>query len=265
MKKPVVAFITYDESHKEDARKFKNSLRKFHSEEELPLVEICGEDIKKRLAQDPHFFYRQKPIIASELMYQYETVIGFDIDQLVCGDLKHLWEDADYDVGTVLNFNPTDFKQYGPITTYIIDCTKYFNCGLVAMRSKAFIEHWKKLCFQDDIFLNLQYREQDILNILCKFGLYNVKCFDAMDEFETEHRWHGIVAKGEGLRMKLINNEEIRSEAKVILPKSESGYPNTDILVKLYHWGGPVKKFNYRVEFNEDLIKHFDYLVGDKK
>lgn len=258
MKNPVVAFITYDESHKEDARKFKNSLRKFHDEKELPLVEIAGEDIKRRLAQDPQFFFRQKPIIASELIKDYETVIGFDTDQLVCGKINHLWENADYDFGTVLNFNPTDYKQYGPITTYNIDCTRYMNCGLVAMRSEEFVKHWKDRCFVPELFETLQYREQDILNIIYYYGNYKTKCFDALDEFETEHKWHGIISKGEGLKMKLVDN-------KVILPKSAGGFPATDVIIKLYHWGGPIKKFNYRVEFNEDIIKYFDWLVSDEK
>jgi hypothetical protein len=259
-KKPRVAFICYDQNNAKYAKLFKASLRKFHSEKDLPLVEISGDSLSERVKKDPQFFYRQKPTIAAELIDEYEVVLGFDVDQIVMGDLSHLWTDTGYDVGTVLNFNREDYKTFGPITTYIIDCTTYMNCGLVVMRSKQFITHWLRLCNTDAIFNNLQYREQDILNMLYYFGDYKVKCFDYKDEFSETQNWHGLVAWGEGLKMKLINKE-------IILPKSEDGYPNQDVVIKLFHFahGNVQNKMNYRLLFNEDVIKHLDYLTSEKK
>lgn len=256
MKKKAVAFICYDENNRKYAEMFKASLRKFHSAEELPLVEVVGDDLNQRIQKDPQFFYRQKPTIASELIDDYELVIGFDVDQLVMGDLNHILNDTSYDIGTVLNFNRNDYKQYGAITTYIIDCTRYMNCGLVAMRSKDFIEHWKRLCYTDDIFLNLQYREQDVLNILYYFGGYQTKCFDIKDPLKDVQTWNGLVSKGEGLRMKLV-------DGKVMLPKAADGYPNEDVIIKLYHWAGgnTPDKMNYRLAFNEEIVAYCDWLV----
>lgn len=261
MKKKVIAFTVFDDNNKAYAEMFENSLRKFHSEEELPLLKITGEDLTRRLAQDPHFFYRQKPLVASELIDEYDLVLGFDCDQIITGDLNHILNDTSYDVGTVLNFNRQDYKDFGPITTYIIDCTRYMNCGLVAMRSKAFIEHWKRLCLSDDIFLNLQYREQDILNILYYFGNYQVKCFDQFDPMSLdEHTWNGLVSYGEWLRAEI-------KDGKLILPKDkETGYPNTDITLKILHFahGNVANKMNYRTKFSEPVIEHLDKLVRSK-
>jgi hypothetical protein len=57
--------------------------------------------------------------------------------------------------------------------------------------------------------------------------------------------------------MKLING-------RVVLPKGKDGYPNRDVVVKMYHFaGGSNEPKNFRLHFNEDIIKHIEYLVGD--
>lgn len=251
-------FTVADQNNLKYADKMINSFRKFHPEAELILY--GPKEIEKWASKDPQFFYRATPIIASELFEKgYTAVCKLDADQIIMGDLNHIIDSDGYDVGTVLNFNRTDYKTFGPITTYIIDCTRYYNNGLVMMRNPAFVEHWKSLCFTDEIFNNLQYREQDILNILCYFGNYRVRCFDYPDPLTGEVTWNGLVCKGEGLRMVLKNG-------KVILPKSEDGYPTQDTVIKAFHWAGPnIEKFSYRTQFPEEIIKHFDWLISDEK
>lgn len=258
MKKKQIAFTIADDNNLPFAKKMINSLRKFHSEEELPVRLVSGDELKRYL-QDPHFFYRATPILASELIKDYDLVLKLDADQIITGDLNHVLNDTSYDVGTVLNFNRVDYQTFGPITTYNIDCTTYMNCGFVAMRSEAFIEHWKKLCMTPERFETLQYREQDLLNILYYYGDYKVKCFDHPDPLTGEANWNGLICKGESLKMKL-------KDGKVLLPKADDGYPTQDVVVKAFHWAGPnIEKFSYRTQFPEEIIKHFDWLVSEKK
>lgn len=255
MKQKKIAFTIADEASMKYATMMINSLRKFHSEEELPLIVVSGDELKQYL-QDPHFFYRATPIIASKLIKDYDLVLKLDADQIITGDLNHVLNDDSYDLGTVLNFNRTDYQTFGPITTYNIDCTKYMNCGFVAMRSERFVEHWNRLCHTDEFFTTLQYREQDIMNILYYYGDYKVKCFDYPDALTDEANWNGLVSYGEWLRIKLDGE-------RLILPKSDDGYPNRDVVIKALHWahGNVADKMNYRIGFSEDVIRRLDYLV----
>ena len=259
-KKPVVMFVCYDDKNAEHARKFKNSLRKFHSEEELPLVEIIGEELQNHLKVDPMFFYRQKPIIAEKLIKEYECVIGMDVDQIVVGDLSYLWKGAkDYDVGTVINYNRADAQNYPLVAGWGIFPVEYFNCGLVAMRSEAFVKDWKNKCFSPQ-FDRMQYKEQDILNALCYFGNYNVRCFDHLDTTGGNNSWWGIFSKGELSRAKLVNGE-------MIIPQGEgpTPFPPKEVSLKVLHWGGgnDPQKGNYRIMCNQEIVEHLDKLVTD--
>ena len=261
VKKPVVIFIAYDANNAEHARKFKNSLRKFHSEEELPLYEVKREELETYLKGDPMFFYRQKPVIASRLIKDYELVIGMDVDQIITGDLSYIWKTRDYDVGTVINWNRVDPGVFGVVQAAGILPIEYFNCGLVAMRSEAFVKNWLNVCLSPQ-FDRLQYREQDILNYICYYGNYNCRCFDHGDGPAKMNSWWGIFGKGEYPRAEMRGND-------IVVPKGEGNtpFPPVDITLKVLHWGGgnDPQKGNYRKMFKDDVIKRLDYLVGDKK
>ena len=258
-KKPVVMFVCYDDKNAEHARKFKNSLRKFHSEEELPLIEICGEELQNYLKVDPMFFYRQKPIIAEKLIKEYECVIGCDVDQIVVGDLSYIWKTKDYDVGTVINYNRADAQNYPLVAGWGIFPVEYFNCGLVAMRSEAFVKDWKNKCFSPQ-FDRMQYKEQDLLNALCYFGNYNVRCFDHTDPVGGNNSWWGIFSKGELSRAKLVNGE-------MIIPQGEgpTPFPPKEVSLKVIHFGGgnDPQKGNYRIMCSQEIVEHLDKLVAD--
>lgn len=262
MKKKVVLFTVADNNNLKYFEMFKNSLRKFHTEEELPLILIGEEQIKQY--KDREFFYRATPLIASKLLDEYELVIKADCDQIVMGDLNHIinvWDD--YDVGTVLNINKVDPLSYGYIEVGTIYPQIYYNCGLVAMRNKDFVEDWKALCLSDH-FYRMPMREQGFLNILAHYGSitgrYNVRCLDRYDPVRKIGTWNGLVAKGEGMRMKLTREG-------VVLPRGEDGYPDRDTLIKLYHFAGGNSevKMNYRTHFPEEIIEYIDWLVSDSK
>lgn len=254
-----IAFTIADNNNMEIANQMINSLRKFHSEEELPVHIVTSEELQQYLIEDPMFFYRATPVIGKRFLKQgYDWVLKLDADQIIMGDLSHLWEDVDYDVGTVLNYNRTDPKTYGNVTTYVIDPKQYYNAGLVAMNNLEFVDHWFTLCYSP-YFDRVQYREQDLLNIMCHFGKWKVKCFDLHDPIQNISAWHGLLNKGEGVNMKLVDGE-------VILPANEDGYPSIDVKVKVYHYaGGGHEPKNFRIQFNEELIKHIEWLISDDK
>ena len=258
-KKPVVMFTAYDAKNADFARKFKNSLRKFHSEEELPLYEVKDEELAGYLKLDPMFWYRQKPVIAQKLMKEYEVVIGMDCDQIVVGDLSYIWKTKDYDVGTVINYNRADIQTFPPVGGWGIIPIEYFNCGLVAMRSEVFAKDWMEKCLTPQ-FERLQFKEQDILNALCYYGRYNVRCFDHMDKLGGNNSWWGLLGKGEFPQAKLVNNE-------IIIPKGdgETPFPPKDVSLKVIHFGGgqnDPQKGNYKVMFQQEVVEYLDKLVS---
>jgi hypothetical protein len=252
MKKKVIAFTIADENNMKYAKMLENSLRKFHSEEELPFVIYSPKQWE--LNKDPHFFYRACPYYAKELIKEYDLVLKLDADQIITGDLGHILDDTGYEVGTVLNWNRVDPTIYGEVRVWDINADKYMNCGLVAMRSEAFINHWWALC-QSEHFNVYQYREQDLLNILLHYGMYNYKCFD------WGETWNGLIAKGEWPRTQIIDNK------LVIMPQQlDNGafFPEKPKLLKVLHWAGGAAgtdKMNYRIGFPEEVVEYIDELV----
>lgn len=254
MKKPRIAFSIADDNNLKYAHMLEKSLRKFHSEEALPLHIVQGDELKSYLKDDPHFFYRAKPTIARKFMADYECVIGMDADQLVLGDLSYLWEANDFQVGTVLNINRVDPQKYGLISVGNIPPQKYFNAGLVVMKDDNFVEDWYDKC-NGPMFQYMQMREQDLLNLICYFGDYKVRCLDYYDMPRNSYCWWGAVFKGE-------ESKAILKDGKIILPKGKDGYPDRDIEVKLWHTPGPDHpKLNYRTKFSAEVVDYIDTLV----
>lgn len=248
MKKAVV-FTVADNRNIELAKALEASLRKFHSEEELPYI-IYGQDTLDKI-QDAGKFYRATPLFAKELIKEYELVIKIDADSIIMGSLDYVLSEK-YDAALVYNWNRVDPPKYGEIGLASIHPIEYFNCGFVAMRSKQFIDHWWGLCNSKHFALT-PYREQGLLNLMAHYGDYHIL---RLDEVNGKHSaWYGLRNKGEGMNM-------ILKDGKVILPKGAQGYPETDKEVKVYHFaGGENKELNFRTQFNEQLIKHIEWLI----
>ena len=224
--------------------KFKKSLRHWHPEEEIDLLLITEKEI--RGFNDPRFFYRAKPIIASQLIGQYETIIGMDCDQIVTGDISELWADTDVDVMCVLNSNPKEAKTY-PVQVWDIGVGDYLNAGLVVMRSEQFIRNWLGVCMSQR-FDKYQFGEQDILNILCQYGPYTTKILDRGDSF------FGLASKQYWNKIELRGNE-------LVLPKGED-WPDKDKKIKVIHWaGGNVQKFNLGPYFKPEVQEWLENLM----
>jgi hypothetical protein len=239
---------------------FKNSLRKFHKEDEVDL--LLWDEEKIKTYNDEIFFYRASPTIAKEIIDKYELILMMDCDQIIMGRLDHLFN-RDYDIGTVLNINRVDPPIYGMLNFMGGQPNEYYNNGLVAIRNnekgRDFIHQWDRLC-HSKYFHRLQYREQDVLNILAHYGDYNVLCFDDYDAPNNIYTWNGIVAKGETIRANMIGYD-------VVIPVGEDRYPDHEIILKIIHWGGgkDTNKMNYRTCFQEPAIEYIDWLVSNSQ
>lgn len=249
-KDKIIAFTCCDRANEPYARMLVNSFKKFHPDIE---IRVYGEaEIAK--FKDPHFFYRQKAVIAKELIGEYDLVLGLDADQIITGSLDHIFE-GKYDVGVVYNWNRVDPPVYGEIGLMTIQPKEYYNCGLVAMRSKEFVSHWYDLCYSHH-FEHMPFREQGFLNLITHYGNYQVKCFDDYDALTDTATWNGLMSKGEW-------NKCIVKDGKLILPASEDGYPKRDVEIKVIHWAGGSEavKMNYRAYFSEEAIEYLDNLT----
>jgi len=254
-----IAFVIADDNHLPLAKNLINSIRKFHSEKELPVHIVTGDELKGYRKEYRDFFYKATPIVAEKFIDDYDMVLKLDCDQLCLGSLDFILNSTGWDVGTVYNWNRVDPKEFGLVQVWDIVPTQYFNCGFVAMRSKEFIQHWKQLC-NSSHFDKYQYREQDLLNILTHYGNYRVKCFDDYDMMYDYSAWHGLKVKGETMKLVLRNG-------KVILPKGDDNYPERDVEIKIFHEAGGQNpnKGNYRLYFPEDIVAYIDDLVKEKK
>lgn len=229
----------------------KNSLAKFTKD---PLI-LIDEDKIKQLG-DPQFFYRATPIIASGLLRDYDAVCKLDVDQIILGNLDHIW-DGDWDAATVRNSNPREDKIY-PVRLLDIAPTHYANCGFVVMKSKTFVDHWLKLCMSGH-FNNFQYREQDLLNIMCFYmsepfgGPYGVRHLDDGDSF------HGLASKG------YWPNVILKDGGPVLPPviDGDTTYPDKERKIKVIHWAGGAigGKMKYRLHFQPEVCEFIDNLI----
>lgn len=279
MKKKVLCFTVCDQNNFKYAQMMIWSLTKFHPvSKDVDILVITDveakeaaaklpkgvilEDLKPYIKDDPYFFYRQKPIVAERYIDDYELVLGIDSDSIVTGSLDYVFQTNDHDIGTVINWNRQDPAMYGVVQFQGIAPIEYFNCGFVAMRSKKFIHDWKVLCFSPQ-FDRMQYKEQDLLNAMCYYGNWNVRCFDHGDGVAKYHAWHGLISKGELIRSKM-NGEDI------YIPKGfgSTPFPPEDMLIKVIHTGGgsTPNKLSYKTWFeDEEVTKRINYLVSPTK
>lgn len=260
MKKPLLFYTIADDNNLPYAKSLVNSFKKFHKD--IPFHIVQGEELKAYLANDPHFFYRATPILTEKYLKEYELVVKMDSDCLVLGDLSYVWNTKDYDVATVMNYNRIDYKMLGgfiALEQIGITPVEYMNNGFVACRSEKFAHQWKVACFTPQ-FDRIAMREQGILNILCYFGNYNIRCLDHGDGPADMHAWWGLIGKGEW-------NKAILKDDKIIVPKSDDGFPKVDTEVKVTHMAGGStgKKDNWGAYFSPEVMKRINYLISEEK
>lgn len=247
----IIAFTPADKANEKYFKMMEASLRKFHTEEELPLL-LIGED-KIKQYNDPMFFYRSTPIIAKELFEQgYSTIIKIDADSLIVGSLSEVLQSDDYDVGVVNNSNPREFKKF-PYTHRNVHQFSYANNGFVVMKNKLFVDLWETWCTKGIFFKGDQMCEQGGLNDMIHGfqGYFKVKRFDEGDSY------YGLAGMGYYPYCELVNNE-------IILRKGDRDWPpEGDKKIKIVHFAGGTDnpmKMNYRILFNEEIVKYIDDL-----
>lgn len=245
-----VYFSIADNNNLVHFQKLANSFKMFNPKEELLLI---GEDQVKATG-DPHFFYRATPYVAKSLFDQgYDEVCKLDADQIITGNLDHIWE-GKYDIAVVNNSNPREKEAY-PVSVLDINPLAYVNCGFVVMKSKKFVEHWLGLCFSEH-FPMYQFREQDFLNIMVFYmtehfgGPYKAKLLD------MSPKWHGLISKGYWPQVELIKD-------KLILKKNDEWPLDEDKEIVCVHFAGgnDPQKGNYRTKFKPEVVKYLDSLV----
>lgn len=268
-----IAFIPADDNTLKYAEMCINSLRKFHSEEELPVVVIKGDDLKQRLVKDPMFFYRAASVLGKEFMEKgWDLVIKLDADMLITGDLSELWNTEDnWDIAVVQNSNPKNLQEHqdatGQILTVLdIHPLHYVNAGLVAMRSKEFVNHWYDLCYSYH-FDTYQFKEQDLLNILVHYGNYKTKFLDA------SNKWYGLILKGYEIAVEVEDVlqdglgsspfPQSRTNQRLILKKNGTWPQEEDKQIIVWHaaGGNTPNKMNYRTKFQPSVVKYLDQLI----
>lgn len=202
-----------------------NSLRHFHPDLDIRIFDTNG---------DPNFWYRATPTIALQLFNEgYERIIKMDADQIVVGSLEDILNDeTDFDAGLV--FNDPSF------VINLWDIHPYFNNGLVVLRSKAFVEHWLKLCMSPH-FNTYQFREQDLLNILASdYMNYKIKPLDGL-------KVYGECAKPFWPQFKMV-------EGKVV-------FDDKQLCVIHFGGGNTPDKGNYRLRFAPDVVEFIETLI----
>ena len=248
-RKPIVMAAVGSKEYSRYAIPFWKSLTKFHDPKNIDMIWYTNETDPKVLENlpkgikivdltpfltDPAFYYRQKPILGELLLEDYELAILFDSDQLILGNLDYIINTNDYDIGTIYNWNRWDQQHYPPVEIMRIGIfpAEYFNCALVAMRSKKFVHTWNVWCHSPN-FDRCQYREQDGLNILCYSGNWNVRCFDLPDAPNKHFGWYGILGKGEWVRSELRGKD-------IVVPKGfgSAPFPPEDVQIHVASLGG---------------------------
>lgn len=242
----IVCFTIADSQNQQYADLLVNSFKHFHPDVTFIVYDQKYLDNINYRSIDS-FFYKATPFFAKELIKKYELVVKIDADSLVVGPLDDVFDDSSYDVAGVLNNNRLE-----PLVTCLnVPPELYLNCGLVAMRSREFIDHWWTLCHRF-FFNQFQYREQDLLNILCLYGNYNIACLDNGD------KWYGLNSKSEWGRFEVKQN-------RLICPPDPRYNTITKNIRVIHAAGGNTEKWQWSRQFKPEVVNYLKTISSDKK
>lgn len=257
MNKTALITVFDEENGKMWEKVFYNSLSKFPHINLMDIFPITGETLAKYLKQDEHFFYRNKPTLMREYLAKgYEKVIVADIDQIVMGDWSDLLNMTGFDLAAPYNLNRVDPPKYGLVAISTIIPEEYLNAGFVVCTNPKVADFWYSLC-NSPHFDRCRMKEQDLMNIMVSYNIIPKPLYLDEQNLRTgSQSWWGLKSKGEGFRMKVVDN-------KVILPKADDHYPDVDTEIKLFHVaGGKDKQFNFRTWFSEPVIERIEELIA---
>ena len=214
-------------SFDKDFEMLEKSFKKFHPNEEI--IRFSDDSVPN----DPAFFFRATPYFALKLFSEgYTELCHLDADQIILANLDDIWE-GDYDVATVLNDPSFPIK--------VLDTQVYMNNGLNVFKSKDFVSHWNRLCYTPH-FDFYQYREQDLLTLLCSdYFNYKVRVLD-------NEKIYGEFSK------------PVWKDARVVGDKVMV----QDKQLMVIHFGGGSQnpsKGNYKIRVQEDVSRFIDGIL----
>jgi len=156
---------------------FINSFVRFHPD--IDLIVFRQDVVDKLFAEKNINFYQAKPFLAELLVDKYDLVVNIDADTLVCGRLTEVFDNTDYDVGAVWNYNDYENASFENITEKM-----YLQAGMVASTHPDFWKAWQKINRKAMKYLR---KENDTLNLLIyndsKISKLKLKVFDKEKDY----------------------------------------------------------------------------------
>lgn len=166
-----VAFTAVDDRlyYPEGTHIFINSFKRFHPD--IDLVVFRQDTVDKLFVEKGINWYQAKPYFAELLMNDYDLICNIDADTIILDRLTEVFDNVDYEVGVVWNFNDYENASFENITEEM-----YLQAGMVASTSKEFWLEWQKI---NEGAMDYLRKENDTLNLL----IYNeldlkLKIFD---------------------------------------------------------------------------------------
>lgn len=165
------AFTAVDDRlyYAEGAHIFVNSFKRFHPD--IDLIVFRQDTVDKLFAEKGINWYQAKPYFAELLMEDYDLICNIDADTIILDRLTQVFDDTNYSVGAVWNYNDYENASFENITEEM-----YLQAGMVASTSKEFWLAWQKINATAMEYLR---KENDTLNLLVYNDLKpNLRIFD---------------------------------------------------------------------------------------
>lgn len=156
---------------------FVNSFKKYHPD--IDLVVFRQDTVDKLFKEKGINWYQAKPYFAELIYDKYDLVVNMDADHIVTGRLTEVFDNVDYEVGAVWNFNEYENASFENITEEM-----YLQAGMVASTSKKFWKKWQEI---NKTAMNYLRKENDTLNLLAyndpEVSKMKLKIFDKEKDY----------------------------------------------------------------------------------
>lgn len=161
---------------------FANSFKRFHPD--IDLVIFRQDMVDKVFKEKGINFYQAKPYFAELLMHKYDLVVNIDADTIILDRLVEVFDNVDYEIGSVANENEYENASVENVTEDM-----YLQAGLVASTSKDFWLKWQEANKEAMKYLR---KENDTLNLLVYNDLKDMK----LKMFDKDKEYYGCKSLG---------------------------------------------------------------------
>lgn len=166
------AFTAVDDRlyYPEGTHIFINSFKRFHPD--IDLVVFRQDTVDRLFAEKGINWYQAKPYLAELLLNDYDLICNIDADTIILDRLTQVFDDTDYDIGAVWNFNDYENASFENITE-----TMYLQAGMVASPNPKFWMEWQEI---NNTAMSYLRKENDTLNLLVynQMPELNLRVFD---------------------------------------------------------------------------------------